>query len=93
MNAQWIVVGVVVFASAIYAVWTLAPASLRRLLATAMLRLPLPAAFAARMRRHASDVSSCGCSGCDRNPLSNSDAGTTAGNVVRPITLHRRTPG
>jgi hypothetical protein len=93
MNAQSIVVGVVVFASALYATWTLMPAALRRLLAAAALALPLPAAIAARMRRHASDAASSGCSGCDRNPLSKPGDGRAAAATVRPITLHRRTPG
>jgi hypothetical protein len=93
MNAQWIVVGIVVFASAIYAAWSLMPASLRRVLSTSALRLPLPAAIAAWLRRHASDATSCGCSGCDRNPLSTPAAATPASNMVRPITLHRRTRG
>jgi hypothetical protein len=93
MNAQWIVVAVVVFASAIYAAWTLMPASLRRLVATALLALPLPAAIAARLRDRAGDDSSCGCSGCDRNLLSRPGAGATAASAARPITLHRRTPG
>jgi hypothetical protein len=93
MNAQWIVVGVVVFASALYATWTLMPASLRRLVATVALAWPLPAAIAARMRRHASEVSSCGCSGCDHNPLAKPRGGTVASGAVRPIALHRRTPG
>jgi hypothetical protein len=93
MNAQWAIVAVVVLASAIYAAWTLMPASLRRALATAALKLPLPAVVAARMRAHAANASSCGCSGCDRNPLSTKSTDTATMAAARPITLHRRIRG
>ncbi len=93
MNAQSIVVALVVIASAIYAAWMLMPASLRRVLAAAALRLPLPAVVAARMRVHASAASSCGCSGCDRNPLAKTSAASAATPAIRPIKLHRRLPG
>ena len=88
--AQWLVVALVVAASAMYATWTLLPASLRRVLAGAALRLPLPPPVAARMRAVATRAASCGCSGCDRNPLPRADA--DAAPAARPITLHRRLP-
>ena len=53
MSLQSAIVAVVVVASAVYALWTLMPSSLRRVLATALLRLPLPHAIAARLRAHA----------------------------------------
>ena len=90
MSAQWAIAAVVVVVSTICAAWTLMPASLRRVLAIASLRLPLPRAIAARMRAHAERTSACGCSGCDRNPLAGSAADPAAPAVVRPITLHRR---
>ena len=92
MTWQWTVAGAVVVGSAIYAVWTLMPSALRRALATALLGLPLPGAIAARLRLHAASASSCGCTGCDRNPLAEPAAGA-APSTVRPITLHRRMPG
>jgi hypothetical protein len=93
MTAQWAIVAIVVLASALYAAWTLMPASLRRALAAATLKLPLPTAIAARMRAQAANASSCGCSGCGRNPLSpkSTEAATTT--ATRPITLHRRIRG
>ena len=93
MTLQWAVVAVVVVVSAISAAWTLMPASLRHVLAAALLRLPLPRAIAARLRRQVATAPSCGCSGCDRNPLA--DPGTSAmpAPTVRPVTLHRRMPG
>ena len=69
MNVQWIVVGVVVAISAAYALWTLMPAALRRALAAASLRLPLPGPIARRMRARAEAPSCGGCSGCSHNPL------------------------
>jgi hypothetical protein len=92
MTLQWTVVAVVVVVSAISAAWTLMPAALRRVLAAALLRLPLPRAVAARLRRQLATASSRGCSGCDRNSLA--EAGTSAAPAppVRPITLHRRMP-
>jgi len=93
MNPQWAVVAVIVAVSAVYAAWTLMPASLRRVLATASLRLPLPHAIAARLRAHAENASSCGCSGCDRNPLAAPRENAEPKATVRPITVHRRLPG
>ena len=92
VTAQWLVVALVVAASAMYATWTLMPASLRRGCAAALLRLPLPAAIASSMRAVATSASSCGCSGCDRNPLPRNGADPKAASA-RPITLHRRLPG
>jgi hypothetical protein len=93
MNAQSAIVAVVVLASAVYAAWTLMPASLRRTFATAALKLPLPAMIAARIRAHAANASSCGCSGCDRNPLSTKSTEAAATAAARPITIHRRIRG
>ena len=93
MNAQWAIVAAVVLASAVYAAWTLMPATLRRTLAAAALKLPLPNLVAARMRAELASSSSCGCRGCDRNPLSSRTTGVAAPTVTQPITLHRRTRG
>ena len=93
MSAQWAVVAVVVAVSAVSAIWTLMPAALRATLATRLLGLPLPRAIAARLRTHAAAASSCGCSGCDRNPLADPGASAAPVPTVRPITLHRRRPG
>jgi hypothetical protein len=91
MSVQWAVVAVVVALSAAYAAWTLMPASLRRVLATASLRLPLPAPLARRMRAHAERADGCGCSGCDHNPGAAQRANAAV--PVQPIKLHRRIPG
>jgi hypothetical protein len=93
LTAQWLAVALVVAGSAAYATWTLLPASLRRVVAAAALKLPLPATVAARMRAVATRASSCGCSGCDRNPLAGADAGTGKTTAAQPIKLHRRLPG
>ena len=85
---QWLVVGAVVAGSIVYASWTLMPAALRRTVAAAALKLPLPDALARRLRAHASAAASCGCSGCERNQPSPDRQAPTA----RPLTLHRRLP-
>ena len=92
ITAQWLVVALVVAASATYAAWALIPASLRRGIAGVLLKLPLPAPLAARMRAVATSTSSCGCSGCDRNPLARADADSEFA-ATKPIILHRRLPG
>jgi len=92
VTAQWLVVALVVVASTVYATWTLMPATLRRQLAAALLKLPLPAAVASRLRAVATSASLCGCSGCDRNPLPRTSPDPKAADA-RPITLHRRLPG
>jgi hypothetical protein len=91
--AQWLVVALVVATSATYATWTLLPAPLRRGLAGALLKLPLPAAIATRVRAVATSASSCGCSGCDRNPLARNEADSEQAKAPQSITLHRRLPG
>ena len=92
VTVQWLVVALVVVASTAYATWTLMPATLRRQLAAALLRLPLPTAIASRLRAVATSASSCGCSGCDHNSPARSDADPKSAGP-RPITLHRRLPG
>ncbi len=65
---QALIVALLVIGCSAYAAWTLMPAAARRTLATALLKLPLPAFFAARMRRAAAATSGCGCDGCDHAP-------------------------
>ena len=93
VTAQWLAVAIVVAGSAMYAAWTLMPASLRRGIAGVLLKLPLPTAIATRMRAVAANTSSCGCSGCDRNPLAKIDTESKKTATTQPITLHRRLPG
>jgi hypothetical protein len=92
LTAQWLAVALVVTGSAMYATWTLMPMSLRRGLAGVLLKLPLPASIATRVRAVATSASSCGCSGCDRNPLAGADAESRTTSAVQPIKLHRRLP-
>jgi hypothetical protein len=88
---QWLLVGGIVAGSALYAAWTLMPASLRRTLAGAALRLPLPPACAAWLRVRAAQDSGCGCSGCDRNPMRRPGVDEPVA-TTHPVTLHRRLP-
>ena len=63
---QAVIVVLLVVGCAIYATWTLLPATARRGIALALLKRPLPG-FAARfLRRHAEASSGCGCDGCDQ---------------------------
>jgi uncharacterized protein DUF6587 len=91
LAAQWLVVAAVVLASTVYAAWALMPAALRRALAAAALRLPLPAPIAARMRVQATRVSSCGCAGCDGKGTAPGVAPSPEA-AARPIEFHRRLP-
>lgn len=62
---QNLIVGIVVFGCAVYAVWTLMPAALRRAAAGRLAGLPLPAATRAKFRRLSQSAPGCGCDGCD----------------------------
>ena len=85
MIVQGFVVAVLVVACASYAAWTLMPAAARRAIAIALLKLPLPAALARRLSKHAVEASGCGCDGCDRSTLAKpKEAG-----AAQPITFHR----
>ena len=91
MILQTLVVAVIVAACATYAAWTLMPASARRTLALALLKLPLPGPLAAVMTRHSVVSSGCACDGCDKS--SKSVAKVPAGPVpggVAPIVFHPR---
>ena len=88
MFQSW-TVALLVIGSAAYAAWTLMPAAARRALARATLRLPLPDALAARLRRAAQGTSGCGCAGCDHAAVKPGDGD---GKVIpaQPITFHPR---
>ena len=64
---QNLIVALIVIGCATYATWTLMPAASRRAIGSALakLPLPLPQAFAAKMRKAATLSSGCGCDGCD----------------------------
>lgn len=90
---QSMVVTVLVTLCGIYAVWTLMPAGLRRALATALLRLPLPEALAARLRLATQAASGCGggCSSCSSRSSRDTAAPKRASGAVQTITFHSRT--
>jgi hypothetical protein len=87
MIVQGFVVAVLVVACATYAAWTLMPAAARRATALTLLKLPLHAALARRLGKHAVETSGCGCDGCDRSALAKPKAG-----AAQPITFHRPAP-
>ena len=88
MIVQTLVVSVLVVACSAYAAWTLMPASARRAIALSLLKLTLPAAVAARLRKHAVEASGCGCDGCDRS----SSAAKPPTSAVQPLIFHRPAP-
>lgn len=65
---QTLIVALLVIGCSTYAAWTLMPAAARRVIASSLLKLPLPRAFAAKMRKAATVTSGCGCDGCDHAP-------------------------
>ena len=65
---QTFIVALLVIGCSVYAAWTLMPAAARRVIAAMLLKLPLPIAFAQRMRKAATVSSGCGCDGCDSAP-------------------------
>ena len=67
MNVQSAAVALIVGACLLHAVWTLMPSAVRRALANALLRLPLPAALARRLPKTARAAPGCSCDGCDRH--------------------------
>jgi hypothetical protein len=87
MIFQQLAVAFLVVACSTCAAWSLMPASARRGIAVALLKLPLPAAIAARLRKVAVPASGCGCNGCDRSPVAKPNAG-----AVQPLTFHRPAP-
>ena len=81
---QTLIVTLLVIGCSTYAVWTLMPAAARRAIASRLLGLPLPDAFAARMRRAATVSAGCGCDGCDRAPAK------AAPKAQQVVTFHPR---
>jgi len=82
---QNLIVALLVAGCAVYAAWTLMPATARRGIATSLLKLPLPAALELKMRRAATVSSGCGCDGCDHAPAK------TARAAPQVVTFHRPT--
>ncbi|HZT55929.1 MAG TPA: hypothetical protein VFA35_06865 [Burkholderiaceae bacterium] len=81
---QTLIVALLVIGCGAYAAWTLMPAAARRALASSLLRLPLPAALAAKLRKAATVSSGCGCDGCDRAPA------TTSPRAPQVVNFHPR---
>ena len=82
---QTLIVAMLVTACAGYAAWTLMPGAARRALAGAMLKLPVPALLATRLRKAAQASSGCGCDGCDHAPAK-------AAGAPKTVTVHPRRP-
>ncbi|MDO9354420.1 MAG: hypothetical protein Q7T55_12035 [Solirubrobacteraceae bacterium] len=82
---QTLIVALLVLGCAIYAAWKLMPSVARRALASALLKLPLPAFFAAKMQKAATVASGCGCDGCDSAPVK-----SAAPQAPQVVTFHPR---
>jgi hypothetical protein len=83
---QTLIVALLVIGCTTYAAWTLMPAAARRAIASSLLKLPLPEALAAKMRRAATASSGCGCDGCDHAPAK------SAPKAQQVVTFHPRPP-
>ncbi|MEP7099125.1 MAG: hypothetical protein ABI781_01365 [Burkholderiales bacterium] len=81
---QTLIVALLVIGCSTYAAWTLMPAAVRRAIASSVLKLPLPEAFAAKMRKAATVSSGCGCDGCDHAPTK------AASKTQQVVTFHPR---
>jgi len=81
MDAQHLLVGLIVLGSLAYAGWTLMPAAWRRGLATRLLRWPALRS-PAWLQRAARPASGCGCEGCD--------AGTPSPGTPQRIVIVRK---
>ena len=92
LSIQSIIVALLVLGCSARAVWTLMPAAARRVLASAMLRWPLPEPLAARLRVSAQPASGCasGCASCD-HAAPKSTPGSSPG-APQKITFHARKP-
>jgi hypothetical protein len=66
MNAQLLVVGLLVSGCSLYSAWALMPTAGRRFTARQLLRLPLGPTLKARLARASAASSGCDCSGCDK---------------------------
>jgi hypothetical protein len=82
---QNLIVVLLVAGCAVYAAWALMPAAARRGIAGSLLKLPLPASFALKMRKAATVSSGCGCDGCDHAPAKATPA------APQVVTFHRPT--
>jgi hypothetical protein len=90
---QSLVVALLVIACASYAVWTLAPASLRRSFALVLLKLPLPRSLSVALQRQSVASSSCACDGCDKakaSPVATPRPKPLGDGGVAPLVFHPR---
>ena len=83
---QALIVWLLVVGCSVYAAWTLMPAAARRVIALSLLKLPLPNAFARKMRAATTVSSGCGCDGCDSAPTK------AASKATQVVTFHPRPP-
>jgi hypothetical protein len=80
--AQDLVVALLVVGCFVYALWSLAPKALRRWLANALLKLPLPALLQQGVQSAAQQQGGCGgCGGC---------APSARAGVSAPLVFHPR---
>lgn len=86
---QMLIVVLLVFGCAVYAAWSLMPSAARRSLAIALLKWPVPAAFAGPLQRAAKGATGCGCDSCDHAPAKAKTAPTLPA-TPQPVTFHRK---
>ena len=84
---QSLIVGLLVGASAIYALWTLCPKTARSRLAASLLKLPHPRWLEKPLVQAVKQQGGCGCDGCDQAALKGSPKPKEG---YAPIVIHRR---
>jgi hypothetical protein len=100
MDLQSSIVALLVAGCSVYAAWKLMPAALRRAIAGALTKLPLPAKLAAPLQRAAQTSGGCGCDGCDHAaPRAKKNAASrvvkskdAADETTQPLHFHPRPP-
>ncbi|WP_342617913.1 hypothetical protein [Rhodoferax sp. GW822-FHT02A01] len=84
---QSLIAGLLVGASAIYALWTLCPKAARGRLTASLLKLPHPRFLEKPLLQAVKQQGGCGCDGCDRVSLK---APAKPQEGYASIVIHRR---
>ena len=93
---QSLLVTVLVAGCVFYAAWSLMPRALKRAIAVALLKRPLPQMLAVKLRGVATKTSGCDCTGCDKGSANGSVKQSARGSSSRlpaslqVVTFHRR---
>lgn len=90
MKYEQLLVFALVAACFVYAAWQLLPQTIRRTLASALARLPLPARVGRYLIQAAQSVGACNCSGCGSAMVKRSSSQKTGQPAAQVLVFHRR---